>query len=295
MPITMPDGKTHAVCLTFDFDGLSSWFATQGVFTPQAVSRGEYSARVAVERLLSLLADHDLVSTWFIPGHTADTWPAVTKAIADAGHEIGHHNYCHENPVGLDRSAEAEIIDRGIESLVNVTGQRPLGYRSPIWDLSEYTIELLLERGFVYGANGMADDYRPYRARVGDVASMTEPFRFGRETELIEIPQAWHLSDLIQTEIIFTWPNRTSVSLSEVERMWRDEFEFMVQRCPNGVLTYTFHPDGIGRAPRFLILERLLRRMKEYPGVWFPRMIDVARNWQPDPPGLWEQGIQRAA
>lgn len=285
----MPEGKRSAVCLTFDFDGLSSWFVTQGLFTPQAISRGEYSARVAVERLLELLASYGVTSTWFVPGHSAETWPAVTRAIAEAGHEIAHHNYCHENPVGMDRDTEEQIIKRGIDALVAVTGQRPVGYRSPIWDLSENTVSLLVENGFLYAANGMADDYRPYRARIGDEPDVKGPFVYGEETSLIEIPQAWHLTDLIQLEIMFQWPNRISVAPSEVERIWFDDFNYMHEHCPGGVITYTFHPDGIGRAHRVVILKRLLDHITSLSDVWLARMVDVAKAWTPDPPGLWAQ------
>lgn len=295
MPIAMPDGKKAAVCLSFDFDGLSSWFGTQGLFTPQAISRGEYSARVCVDRLLQLLADYGVTSTWFIPGHTADTWPGLCRAIAEAGHEIAHHNYCHENPVGLDRATEEDIIKRGIDAVVRATGQQPVGYRSPIWDLSESTIPLLIEHGFVYAANGMADDYRPYYARTGDVATMTSAFEYGQETKLIEIPQAWHLSDLIQLEIIFQWPGRIGVAPSEVERIWFDDFEYMYESVPGGVLTYTFHPDGIGRAHRLVILKRLLDRFTSLPDLWVAQMGDIARAWTPDPPGRWADGITYAA
>lgn len=295
MPVQMPQGKRCAVCLSFDFDGLSSFFGTFGLFTPQAVSRGEYSARVAVERLLAFLADKGISSTWFIPGHTAETWPAVTRAIVDAGHEIGHHNYCHENPVGLTRDEEEAIIVRGLDALANVAGVRPVGYRSPIWDLSENTIPLLLEHGFVYAGNGMADDHRPYRARIGDKVSLTEPFVYGDEVDLLEIPSAWYLSDLIQLEIIWEFPHRISVSPGEVERLWRDEFEFLYNHAPGGVLTYTFHPDGIGRPHRFVILERLVEEMLSRGDVWFAKMGEIADAWTPDPPGLWSPSSQTSA
>lgn len=289
MPVQMPDGKKCAVCLSFDFDGLSSWFGTFDLYTPQAISRGEYSARVAVERLLAFLDEKGIRSTWFVPGHSAETWPAVTRAIAEAGHEIGHHNYCHENPVGLSRQQEEDIIKRGLDALANVAGVRPVGYRSPIWDLSENTIDLLLEHGFTYAGNGMADDFRPYRARVGDRASLTEPFQYGRETPLIEIPSAWYLSDLIQLEIVYNFPHRISVAPSEVERIWMDEFRFMHGSVPGGVLTYTFHPDGIGRPHRFVILQRLVEEISSRGDVWFAQMGEIAKAWTPDPPGLWER------
>ena len=118
MPVQMPDGKRFAVCLSIDFDGLSSYFSSFGLTTPQAIGRGEYSARVAVERVLELLAKHGLTSTWFIPGHSAETWPAVTRAIAAAGHEIAHHGYIHESPLGASRDEEEAILFAASKPLI---------------------------------------------------------------------------------------------------------------------------------------------------------------------------------
>src|SRR3990172_8998268 len=101
MPIHLPRGKRSAVCLTFDFDALSVWLAG-GLDTPFHISRGEFGARVGVPRILALLEKYGIPATWFIPGHTIDTYPELVKQINNAGHEIAHHGYCHEAPVTLD-------------------------------------------------------------------------------------------------------------------------------------------------------------------------------------------------
>jgi peptidoglycan-N-acetylglucosamine deacetylase len=88
----------HLVCLTFDFDALSLWIA-RGMTTPTPISQGEFGA-VGAERILALLASHAIPATWFIPGHTIETYPALCTRIYAAGHEIGHHGYAHEAPVG---------------------------------------------------------------------------------------------------------------------------------------------------------------------------------------------------
>ena len=76
---------------------------------------------------------------------------------------------------------------------------------------------------------------------------------------------------------------------SEVERIWFDEFNYGYESHPGGVLTYTWHPDGIGRPHRFVILRRLIEHMASRPDVWFPQMREVAAAWTPDAPGLWSQ------
>jgi len=156
-----PDRHRVAVALTFDFDAESAWLGSFKVDTPSALSRGAYGANEGIGRILSLLDKYQLPATFFIPGDTADRHPARTKAIAAAGHEIGHHGYSHEPPTGLTLTEEPEMIERGIDALVRQTGQRPRGYRSPAWELSHNTYDLLAEYDIDYDASQLAAD-RPY-------------------------------------------------------------------------------------------------------------------------------------
>lgn len=55
---------------------------------------------------------------------------------------------------------------------------------------------------------------------------------------------------------------------------WVDDFRYMAQTTAWGVLTYTFHPQVIGRGHRMLILDRLIEAVKGM-GAEFLRM-DVA-------------------
>jgi len=166
--------KRHIVCLTFDFDAISGFIA-RGQTSPSWISRGEYGPRVGMPRLVALLKRYNIKSTWFVPGHTAETFPDAALEIHRAGHEIGNHGWTHQSPLGMSRDQERDELLRANETPKRLTGKYPRGYRSPVWDASENTIDLLLENGFRYASNGMANDYSPYRARVGDVITMYEP------------------------------------------------------------------------------------------------------------------------
>src|SRR5690606_34112310 len=72
------------VCLTFDFDAISLWVGPMGATSPSAISRGEFGV-VGVERILRLLDRTGIPATFFVPGHTADTYPEVVRSIARAG------------------------------------------------------------------------------------------------------------------------------------------------------------------------------------------------------------------
>ena len=269
------------VCLTFDFDAISLWLGSYDARSPSMISRGEFGV-VGVERILRLLGRRAIPATFFVPGHTAETYPETTRAIAAAGHEIGHHGYLHENPVRLDRERERAVLVRGLEALDRVLGVRPVGYRSPAWDNSPQTIELLLELGFRYESSLMGNDFAPYWCRVGDEAPDDGPYLFGREVDLVELPVSWILDDFPHFEYVgmghLVRPGLSAPS--KVEEIWRGEFDFMYRDVPGGVFTLTMHPQVIGRGHRMLLLERFVDYLAGHEGVRFSTMADAAEAFR---------------
>ena len=102
-----PPMSRHIVCLTFDFDALSGFIA-RGLTTPTPISRGEFGV-VGAARIVDLLRRFDIAATWFIPGHTIETYPDACRAIRDAGHEIAHHGWTHVPPARLTRARKKPV------------------------------------------------------------------------------------------------------------------------------------------------------------------------------------------
>ncbi len=269
----------HIVCLTFDFDTMSGFIA-RGLTTPTPLSRGEFGARAA-PRILGFLQSRGIRSTWFTPGFTIETWPLECEAVVKAGHEIAHHSWAHVPPADQSREQEEADMVRANEAILRLTGRKARGYRSPSWDLSPNTVELLVKHGFVYDSSLMGADYWPYRARRGDVAELGQPYRFGEETSLIEMPISWSLDDYPHFEFLRTaqtvlpglQPART------VMANWLDEFRYMKKSVDWGILTYTMHPYVIGRGYRMLALEDLVDALARE-GAVFMTMEEAAREAQ---------------
>ena len=269
---------THMVCLSFDFDALSGWIA-RGMTSPTPISRGEFGAMAAI-RILSLLSKYKVETTWFIPGHTLETYPEACRRVFEAGHEIGHHGWTHRPPQTLTRAEEAEELARGNEQMRKLTGKNARGYRSPSWDLSPNSIELLIEHGFAYESSMMANDTMPYRARRGDVIALEKPAAFGAETRLIEMPVSWTLDDYPHFEFVRT-PNSVLPGLMNANGVfenWVDDFLYMKREAEWGIITYTFHPFVIGRSHRMLMLERLVERLRSE-GAEFVAMETAAARY----------------
>ena len=159
---TWPAGARGAVAFTFDFDAEEVWIGDdpENVNRPGVLSQGTYGAKVAVPRILELLQRHDLQQTFFVPGRVAERYPGRLREIVAAGHEVGHHGYTHTSPAKLERPAEEAELVPALEVLHGL-GADPVGYRSPSWEFSASTIELLQKHGFRYSSNYM-DDLHPY-------------------------------------------------------------------------------------------------------------------------------------
>jgi len=274
----------HIVCLTFDFDAMSGFIA-RGMTSPTPVSRGEFGADVATPRLLALLKKYRIATSWYIPGHTLETYPARCREVFAAGHEIGHHGWTHVPPALLTRDKEEEGLTRANEQIKKLTGSYARGYRSPSWDLSPHSIELLLKHGFVYDSSMMGDDYTPYRVRQGDVIELEKPAVFGKTTRLIEMPISWTLDDYPHFEFIRTkdWILPGLMNYNLVLENWINDFLYMKKILKWGVITYTFHPFVIGRAGRMLMLEKLIKKLKAEGAVFMTLEQAVAEYDQRAP------------
>lgn len=266
------------VSLTFDVDGMSSWIGTAKSRNPSMLSRGEFTI-VGTTRVLDLLKRRDLQATFCVPGHTAYAFPGLIKRIRDEGHEIAHHGWVHENPADFDKDGETEILEKGLEALERVAGVRPIGYRSPAWDLSEDSLKILQDHGFLWDSSCMAGDFIPYYPRTGDEWGPDQPYRFGEVLDLVELPITWALDDFAAFETV-TGFFPGFVPPRALETMWQDDFDFAAENCPGGIFIPTMHPECIGRGSRITMLERLIQHMSETADTEFTTMGNYAAAWR---------------
>ena len=240
----MSKARRHLVCLTFDFDAISGFIA-RGTPTPSAISRGEFGPRVSAPRLLTMLG-----------------WK-------------------HVPPATLSREEEENELVRGIAAIERTCGERPTGYRSPSWDLSPHSIELMLKHGFTYDSSMMGDDYTPYFARQGDIIELEKPAVFGQPSNLLEMPISWSTDDAPHFEFM-RYPNAIrpgNMNADQVLGNWVADFDYMQRELDWGVLTYTCHPFIIGRGHRILMLEKLVDTLLAR-GAVFVRMDAAAAEYR---------------
>jgi len=274
-----------------DVDAVAGWLGSYGgEDSPDDISRGMFAGEVGAPRLLDLFDKMGLKTTWFIPGHSAETFPEQMKDVAKRGHEIGVHGYSHENPIAMTAEQEEAVLDKSIDLLTELAGKRPTGYVAPWWEFSTITNELLLKKGIKYDHSLMHNDFTPYRVRVGDKWTKIDysgkpedwmkPLERGEETDLIEIPANWYLDDLPPMMFIKKAPNSHGfVNPRDIEQMWQDQFDWVYANMDYAVFPITIHPDVSGRPQVLLMLERLIKHIQSHEGVRFVTMDQMADDY----------------
>ncbi len=283
--------KEILVAYGIDVDAVAGWLGSySGEDSPDDISRGMFAGEIGTERLLKLFDRYHLKTTWFIPGHSIETFPKQTQMIVDAGHEIGVHGYSHENPIAMTAEQEEAVLLKCIDLVEKVSGKRPTGYVAPWWEFSNITNELLLKNGIKYDHSLMHNDFHPYYVRVGDswtkidysqpAETWMKPLQRGQETDLIEIPANWYLDDLPPMMFIKKSPNSFGfVNPRDIEEMWRDQFDWVYREHDYAVFTMTIHPDVSGRPQVLLMHERLIEYINSHEGVRWVTFNEIADDF----------------
>jgi peptidoglycan/xylan/chitin deacetylase (PgdA/CDA1 family) len=256
-----PEGQAVAVCLTFDVDAEAPWLAEDPSYDRRlsTLSEGRYGVARALPRILALLARLEVAATFYVPGAIAARYPEAVESIASAGHEVGHHGHRHLRSHRIGPAEQRAEIEEGLDALDGILGRAPKGYRSPAWELTPETFALLLEYGFGHDSSCMGDD-RPYVEEHG-----------GRE--ILELPVHWSLDDWPY----FGWSVDRGGNLTAPAdwlASWEDELESA--RAERRLVTYTMHPEVIGRGYRLRHLTTFIERACAAGDVWWATHEQVA-------------------
>jgi peptidoglycan/xylan/chitin deacetylase (PgdA/CDA1 family) len=257
-PRSWPGGARVAVALSFDID---NELLSRTTPLPVPLSQGEYGATEGLPRILAMLDRQQVPATFYIPAASAILHPEMIPSITKRGrHEIGVHGWIHENLPSIgDPETERRLLSQSIDYLTKAMGKRPVGYRAPSWAFSPYTLDQILQAGFLYDSSMMAMD-EPY-----------EIVSNGTPTGLVELPIEWILDDFPY------YSGNASGSLPSPEavyQIYKDEFDVAYEERTMMVLTT--HPHVSGHRSRVAQLEKLIVYMKSRPGVWFATLEQIA-------------------
>jgi peptidoglycan/xylan/chitin deacetylase (PgdA/CDA1 family) len=268
--IRWPHGARCCVSITVD---LSVAAGPEGISPAElATPQAYFAVNQGLSTLLTVLKRHDLKATFAVPAVIAHIYPDKMRELIGVGHEIAAHGFKHEDVSALKRADENERIARTTEILAQITGRRPAGWFSlprqgdPFagGTISSNTMGLLIEAGYTYMGNGLADDIPHYW--VTDFAS---------RQAILTLPYYYHFDD----QFFLLFPRRgTGLEHPDVLcRNWKAEFDAQYRRGRH--FSMTLHPQHIGWCNRLQLLEDFLTHLRSFPRLWNPTGDECARYW----------------
>jgi peptidoglycan/xylan/chitin deacetylase (PgdA/CDA1 family) len=308
----MPSNPKITVLLSIDFDAVSGWLGTGShpSNTLSDYSQGLFSGKVGVPRLLRLFSKLGISSkvTWFIPGHSAESFPDAMNAIVTSGAEIAGHGYCHEGAYQLTEEQERDVISKSIEVLERISGSKVRGWRGPLYQVREKTIGILEGHGLLYDSSLAGHDSEMYWLPKGGPKGIERPkFEAGvsasswmkplpdgvvsvnpKNRGLVEIPGNWYMEDMTPLQF---WPHTENshgyVDTRTIEWMWKERYQFIVEEArekEEGEITVfplILHPDTSGMAHVLPMIERFLKWLLDRgEEVEFLRYAETTERWK---------------
>ncbi|GKZ27918.1 hypothetical protein AbraCBS73388_006750 [Aspergillus brasiliensis] len=292
--------KRVLVSYGVDIDAVAGWLGSYGgEDSSNDISRGLWAGHIGTTRLLKLFSKYNIKATFFIPGHSLETFPEECAMVRDAGHEIGLHGYTHENPSDMTIEQQRDILDKTYHMLYDFTGKPPRGIVAPWWETSKKMADLLLSYGIEYDHSMSHHDCQMYWLRTGDswtkidysqkAETWMKPLVRGQDTGLVEIPGNWYIDDLPPMMFIKSAANSHGwVNPRDVEDIWKDHFDYFYREYDEFVFPMTIHPDVSGRPHVLLMHERIIEHINKHEGVeWvtFEQMCDEFKSKNKPPEG----------
>ena len=263
-PKRWPGGARCAVALSFDSDHETNELRDGGESIGR-LSQGQYGSRQGVPRILSMLKEHGVKATFFVPAVTALLYPDEQKRVVAEGHEVAIHGWIHERNSVLPKKAERELQNRSADVLERITGVRPVGIRTPSWDFSPNTLAITKEIGLLYDSSLMAD------------VDCYELLMNGKPTGVVELPVEWIRDDAVYFTMNRFAALRPYTPPEGVFDIFKRELD--AAWAEGGLFQLTMHPHVIGYRSRMWIVDELIRHAKRLGegGAWFATHAEVAR------------------
>lgn len=226
----------------------------------------QYDVRGGLQRVLAILGRYGVRGTFPTCGATAEWYPAVISSIVEHGHEIASHGYRHVPLNEMTADQEAEDIARTTRAIERVTGCRPVGWRSPMYSITERTIPLLTSAGYLYDSDLHNDD-DPYILTTGSGSIVEIPGGLDDYGMwLSSVPHSIHMGGI---------PYGNPLGITSI---LTGHFDALYEESDNRprLFQYAMHPKVTGRPFRSRSLAGLLEHTANFSGVKFMTMRELA-------------------
>ncbi len=260
--------RPKLITIFFDLEGPFLWKKTE-----------RFDLENTVQSISQVLNRFNVKAVFNTCGILAENFPKLVSNLYNEGHEIASHGYAHENFLEISTSQLDKILAKTEKILENITGERPIGIRSP-WALRNNEIySVLNDRDYKWASNW----YLPFwttKSRV-DLRTLSYPewilwetyyrirwifhrkvpFKIGNVTE---IP----LVSPLDISCIYPFPEpmmkSPKSSLDEAYKIYVRH-----HKSSKGYFNLNFHPHTIGTNNRIELLKNILEYLSRQQNTRF--------------------------
>lgn len=224
-----------------------------GTHDRAAMTWGTYGSRNGVWRLLKILNDHQVSSTFVSNAYSMEIVPDAVEAMLRTGHEIAAHSYTQDTLMAyLNPGEEKEIIQKCVDIFKKLTGAPPKGWLSPVLAPTANTESLIADAGFLW---------------YGDYNHIDLPFCVETKSgRLVAIPH----TDFADHRVLRANPR-------DWFEVYKDTFDYLYHNEQTSYLNITLHCHFGGRPLMAAQFDRILRYIKGFPDVWVVRHDELAQ------------------
>ncbi len=258
-PYSWPQGYKSAACFTVDVDATAPYRWQHRDQTPNtlaALEHRRFGMRRGLARMVAMLQRVGMRGTFFVPACVAQDNPDLLTGLLERGQEIALHGYFHELVNDISDTEFTDALEQSIDLFIAQTGQKPVGFRSPAWEMTPHMLSELA-RLDLWDSSLMGEDV-PY-----EIANVPE------------IPVRWDNDDAIFFKFLGAG-DKTPRPDFEVARQWQDEAQALFDE--NALFMLTVHDWISGRANRVKMLENLLTSFVSRPDVWVASCGEIAAH-----------------
>lgn len=263
-----PNGARLAISIALQFEAGGQPISGAGGLIPEPIKKDhpdlatnsyfDYGVQEGIPRLLDLFDKYGVKATSFMVGKAVDNNPDLAREIVKRGHEPAAHGKEWAWQYQLSKDEEREWIQSVKQSIEKATGVQPLGYDCYWMRGSVHTLSLLQELGFIYHNNDLSRD-EPYTQQLNGELFVTMPYTI-------------HMNDIGS----YDFPG---FSPADYEQQLKDEFDQLYEEAATRrrMMLISFHDRISGHASRVRVIERFLKYVAQYQGVWYATKGKLAK------------------
>ncbi|HET6349987.1 MAG TPA: XrtA system polysaccharide deacetylase [Candidatus Krumholzibacteria bacterium] len=139
----------------------------------------------STRRILDIVDDAGVRTTFFVLGDVADLHPELVQEIAGRGHEVASHGYQHQFIYRQTRAEFQADVARSLASLRAIVSQPVVAYRAPYFSIvreTRWALDVLASLGMRFDSS----IFPVHNPRYGIPDARREPHR--QESGVVEVP-----------------------------------------------------------------------------------------------------------